>query len=127
MYPEEIKEYILELYNRSADALVCGRAEIVGGAWQPLARNCHDNVNLWCDSNEGYEPVRGWLYFDLVGTMDRVMFVQHSVVRTPEGDLVDITPSNAGQDYPFIPATEIDDEFFAKEEFTENGNLYHIF
>jgi hypothetical protein len=42
-----------------------------------------------------------------------VHFNAHSVVRNPDGELVDITPSQANQPYPFLVALESDTEYDA--------------
>jgi hypothetical protein len=72
--------------------------------------SCHHNVSMWCQHEPDFEPVRGWLYFDLPG-LNYVKFVAHSAVRTPEGELFDITPSRAFQDYLFIEGGLSEEEY----------------
>ena len=88
------------------------RAEVRQGDWVPHPNRCHENVSVWCEANDGYEPVRGWLYFDLPG-LPMSRFVAHSAVRAPDGKLYDITPSRASQDYPFIESGLSEDDYAA--------------
>ncbi|MEY8210911.1 MAG: hypothetical protein RPT00_01510, partial [Gammaproteobacteria bacterium] len=67
-------------------------------------------VSDWCENNPAYTPVRGWLYFDLPG-LPQVKFVSHSVVRAPDNELYDITPSNASKDYPFVEGNLSEEEY----------------
>jgi hypothetical protein len=123
-YSEETKKYIEKLYDRRQGAEVVTRYEMKGGNWQPQLKLCHENVDAYIKNTDGFKAARGWLYFDLQG-FNYVMFVQHSVLESPEGQLMEITPSDASQEYPFIRAYESDEEFFEKENHTENGKLYY--
>jgi hypothetical protein len=113
MYTKSVKEYVSLLYNRRHESKLTGVATIEGGNWQPIQNECHENVNTFCAQSKGFTPVRGWLYFDLPDTPDCVMFLAHSVVKTPDGFLSDITPQVASQRYPFLEAKLNDEEFFA--------------
>ena len=127
MYPEEIKKYIIELFERRSEGTVIQKVEIKECGWKPEFHECHNNVDFWCRSNPEYIPVRGWLFFALNYEANFVWFQQHSVILTPGKTLVDITPSNALDSYPFIIAKESDDDFFAKEIYLNGGNLTYIY
>src|SRR5258706_13269584 len=103
MSPEQITEYAASLFDRCQEGVILSRAEVAMGDWKPQAKLCHENVTAWCESNARYEPSRGWLYFDLGGLLDHVLFIAHSAVRAPDGRLYDITPTDASRQYPFIP------------------------
>jgi hypothetical protein len=60
-----------------------------------------------------FSPARGWLYFDFLGALEYVLFLAHSVVRVPNGELWDITPMQASQDYLFLPDIESEEEYAA--------------
>ena len=106
----DVNQYAKTLYSKVGEAAVLKRALIEGGDWAPEPNMCHHNVSMWCELRPEYQPVRGWLYFDLPG-LSYVKFVAHSAVRTPEGELFDITPSYASQDYPFIGCGLSEDEY----------------
>lgn len=125
MTEEESKKYAASLFERRTEGIILKRAEIVNGDWKPQVNYCHDNVNIWCSSKSEYKPVRGWLYFDLCDELDYVQFLPHSAILTPEGELYDITPSNATQDYPFIKANLSDAEFKSVQKYLINQNLRH--
>lgn len=125
MYPREIQEYVADLFRRRGEAILVARAVIEGGDWQPQPNECHCNVDTYCQYDNSYVPVRGWLFFDYGYLLNYVSFLQHSILRFPDGRLMDITPSHASQDYPFIIANESDEDFFEKQKFTDNGNLYY--
>lgn len=110
MRNESLNDYVGKLKKMASSATIIPRAVIDGGNWQPYPNKCHENVDIWCGHNSNYHPVRGWLYFDLPG-IAYVKFVAHSVVRKPDGSLVDITPSGASSDYPFVTANLTDDEY----------------
>jgi hypothetical protein len=126
MYPKEIEEYVADLFRRRDEAVIVPRAVMHGGNWQPQPKCCHDNVDVYCYFEKDYKPVRGWLFFDYGYMLDRVAFLQHSILMFPDGHLLDITPSNASQNYPFLRVYESDEDFFAKEKYTDNGNLYYL-
>ena len=117
--------YAANLYTRIGEAVMLQRVEVNLGGWRPKENECHLNASEIYHRNAAYEPVRGWLYFDFDGKLDRVQFVSHSAVRTPDGQLCDVTPSNASREYPFIPALETEEEYSA---LVEGGatRLWHI-
>jgi hypothetical protein len=127
LYPEEIQKYIVELFERRNEGSLVQQVQIKEGEWEPEFHECHKNVDFWCKVNPEYKPVRGWVFYAFDYEANFVWFLQHSVMRTPENILVDITPNNASDSYPFIIATESDDDFFAKEKYLMQGNLVHIY
>ena len=72
---------------------------------------CHANATEFHLQDPSYVPVRGWLYFDFRGLLTHVKFVAHSVVRAPDGQLWDITPVDTPARYPFLAATEGEDDY----------------
>ena len=127
MYPELIEKYILELFERRDEGALVQKATIEQCEWKPDFNECHNNVDTWCRSHPEYKPVRGWLFYALGYEADFVLFQQHSVMLTPENKLIDITPSKAVDEYPFIIARESDEDYFAKDVHLENGNLVHVY
>jgi hypothetical protein len=119
----DITEYAKTLYLKVGAAVMLKRATIEGGDWEPQPNMCHHNVTIWCDHKPDYKVVRGWLYFDLPG-LNYVKFVAHSAVRTPGGELFDITPSNASQDYPFIESGLNEEEYAELVETRSCGEIH---
>jgi hypothetical protein len=126
VYPKEVEIYVSDLYDRRNEGTIVPLAIMEGGNWQPIANQCHDNVDIYCQHDNKYQPVRGWLFFDYGYLLNTVSFLQHSVLKFPDGKMYDITPTPSFENYPFIIANETDEEFFKKEKHTDNGNLYHI-
>ncbi|AIV73730.1 hypothetical protein X994_6523 (plasmid) [Burkholderia pseudomallei] len=62
-------------------------------AWHPVAGECHDNADAWVAAHPGDTLLRGWLYQRLDRLPEGLMhvFVAHSVVRTRDGALIDVT------------------------------------
>jgi hypothetical protein len=106
----DIKEYAKRLFTKAGEAMPLKRAVIEGGDWKPQPNMCHHNVSIWCQNNPDYKSVRGWLYFDLAG-LNFVKFVAHSAVKSSDGELYDITPSNASKDYPFVDSELTEEEY----------------
>ena len=110
------KRYAAELYARIGDVRRLRNVEISIGDWSPLPKECHKNVTLVSVHDDRFTPVRGWLYFDFGGLLEYVLFLAHSVVRLPSGELWDITPAKSLLDYPFLAATESEVEYAALVE-----------
>jgi hypothetical protein len=119
----DVDAYAKSLLARVGEAQVVRRAEVRIGERKPLANMCHHNVTDWCESEPTYQAVRGWLYFDLPGC-SVARFVAHSVVHAPDGELYDITPSNASQDYPFLKGKLSEEEFAELVEKRGYSNLH---
>jgi hypothetical protein len=122
--PEQ-DQYAARLFARLDEAIMLKRFEVNIGDWQPTAHDCHANATQIHLHSASYLPVRGWLYFDFGGHLDRVQFLAHSAIRAPDGELWDVTPSHASQEYPFIPAEDSEDEYAAR---VESGvtRIWHI-
>ena len=77
---------------------------------EPTARpaHCHENVNAYVARHSNCHAVRGWLIGNH-GTF--LYFNAHSVVETPDGRLIDITPSQPA--CPFLRHPGSDEEFTA--------------
>ena len=67
--------------------------------------------------------VPGWLYFSFNGLFDYVRFTAHSVVRRKDGQLLDITPTQAFALYPFLPAEESADMYYS---WVTGGGVAHL-
>lgn len=121
----EQNEYAANLFARMHEAVNLRWADVEIGNWRPKANDCHANVTELCAHDPTYSPVRGWLYFDFGGYLDRVQFLAHSAVRAPDGMLYDITPSQASQQYPFLSANLPDQEY---EALVTSGaiQLWHV-
>lgn len=74
--------------------------EVSIGAWRPQATRCHANATTWAKFNPEWSRVRGFLVYGL--KMPFATLVAHSVVRSPEGGLCDITPGGDAS-RPFVP------------------------
>ena len=106
-----LDRYAAHLYSRIDEAVVLSCADVGIGNWVPEHNECHINVTTFCEHQPDYSLVRGWLFFDLGGTSDKVKFLADSVVRSQDGTLYDITPSRASQQYPFVSADESEKEY----------------
>ena len=118
-----IKKIADRLYERIDEGVIVKYTKVSIGEWTPEENQCHLNVSIWCEHNENYTPVRGWLYFDLPFFYPYVLFKAHSVIRDENSVLLDITPSNASQPYPFIAAEESEREY---GEFIEKYGVTEI-
>jgi len=107
---EGLKAYAQSLYQRRHEAAPVPRVEVAVGNWTPTANMCHENAVQWCELNPDHQVVRGWLYFELPG-LPYCRFTSHSVVRAPDGSLMDITPTAVVATYPFMIAGLDEDEY----------------
>jgi hypothetical protein len=85
-------------------------AEHVRPASQPKP-NCHDAVDSWTGTHAGTQPVRGWLAIEQDGAPLRL--IAHSLVRNPDGTLLDPTFSDGEPVYPFVPHPRTIGGFFS--------------
>lgn len=106
----DVHAYANTLLERSHEAVVVKRVSVAFEGWEAKANMCHHNVTDFCELCPAYTPVRGWLYFEIAGN-ERAKFLAHSVVRTPDGELIDITPWEATAHYPFLAGNLSDDEY----------------
>jgi hypothetical protein len=111
----QLIEFGLSLYARLGEAVRLRRVKCNIGAWEPQPHYCHDNVKAWVEHNPQHKHVYGFVYFD-ISLLGYVEFAAHSAVELENGTLVDITPHNASQDYPFLRHTGTFDEFAAVAE-----------
>lgn len=127
---ETLRLHACGLYERRHEAAPVPRVAVADEGWQPQINRCHENSVEWCAAHADHQVVRGWLYFSLPG-MAYCRFVSHSVVRRPDGTLIDITPTGPlrqAAPYPFIPAGVSEDKYtaLAAELYgtTGGGDLY---
>jgi len=107
----------------SYEASICARlnrvvevpfAEVTLDGWAPGIADCHENVNRWVEAHPGCVAVRGWIVHMSFGPLGCGL-TAHSVVRTPDGGLIDITPVHAGapRGGPFVEHQGEEALFFA--------------
>ncbi|TAM07282.1 MAG: hypothetical protein EPN70_03255 [Paraburkholderia sp.] len=85
-------------------------AEHVRSATQPKP-NCHDAADAWTVAHAGTQPVRGWLAIEQDGAPLRL--IAHSLVRNPDGTLLDPTFAHGEPVYPFVPHPRTIGGFFS--------------
>ena len=111
-----------DLFERRSSGVIVPGCKVSIGNWRPAEHECHDNAEIWAAHSPGDRRVRGFLLFDYLYQLPTVQFAAHSVIRQPNGALIDITPTNASQRYPFIEHTG-SLELFAEAE--KRRNIYH--
>jgi len=75
----------------------------------PLPARCHTNVDRWVTENLGWKAVRGWgVVSSEAGTAN---LAAHSVLRSDEGELVDIILTASDPATPFILHVGTEAEF----------------
>jgi hypothetical protein len=79
--------------------------------WLPGPKYCHDNVVAWVSRSPQHKHVRGYVIFDLRFLFGVWQVQAHSVVELEDGSLIDITPSDVSQPYPFVRHIGSDEEF----------------
>lgn len=119
MPPFNLQAYGSRLYQRRESGVIAERVEIAIGDWRPLKNRCHENATIHCERDPSCVPIRGWLFFDFGYQLPYVQFTAHSVVRRGDGVLMDITPAQTFQLYPFIQAEEADEKYAVLIEFSE--------
>lgn len=86
------REYEHDVCARSESAVdVRYEPDALIGHWRPKVADCHANVDYWVYHCDGYAAVRGWLAYADFG-LNMSGYTAHSVLRSPDGELVDITP-----------------------------------
>ena len=64
--------------------------------WSPEGSECHKNAKAWVACHSGYSVVHGWLH--IAGQLGHgASFEAHSVVRSPDGELRDVTKPRGAQ------------------------------
>jgi hypothetical protein len=114
-------EYEADICSRLRQSERIPFKQVSIGDWRPQMAQCHQNVDTWVKANTGAVAVRGWV--TLGGDGYTMRLTAHSVVKEPNGGLVDITPlgnENDRQGMLFIQHVGCDEAFSkAKKE-----NLY---
>jgi hypothetical protein len=87
---EKVKSYFDELYSRrdTGERLEPKPWKFANGE-VPKPNDCHVNVDRWVAENPEHSAARGWVIDGGMG--EHYNFVAHSAVRTPSGELIDIT------------------------------------
>jgi hypothetical protein len=78
--------------------------------YEPTLHRCHDNVREFVAMHPECKHVFGFLVAQRKA-LDDTLIIAHSAVRTPDGLLVDITPSESEFRYPFVPHVGTPEEF----------------
>lgn len=110
-----LQSYIDELVSRIDSAKVIPKRTLQVGDWKPVESRCHDNVKKLCELDKSYKQIYGWLYSN-TSEFGFIIFMFHSIAQNQDGEFVDITPSTARYDYPFLTSNIPD---FAYEELME--------
>ena len=119
---KQLVRYGKFLCSRVSSAKVLPRAIIEGGEWQPQPNMCHQNITDYCEYDRSFKPARGWLFFD-ISVDGYCKFVAHSALQFPNGKVIDITPSNAMAEYPFIHGGLTNAEYAATVMVCKGGEL----
>jgi hypothetical protein len=110
----EVRQILLALYARRHEGVRLRRATASIGEWKPQEHYCFQNVEAWARFNPHHKRVDGFVIFDYtVWGLGFVRFTPHCVIENEEGELVDITPHQASDDYPFIRHTGTQEQFQA--------------
>jgi hypothetical protein len=114
--PEEVKQFLLGLYQRRGEGILPRRANASIGTWKPQPHYCSENVDTWVRYKPEHKRVDGFVCFVYrKWRLNFVRFVPHCLVEVEDGTLVDITPPEAelSAQYPFIRHNGTREEFDA--------------
>lgn len=103
--PEQDERYRAlgrELLDLLPSAVTPRLMQVAIGDWRPEPRWCSTNAQVWVDNNEGWSRVRGFTYASMGDLYPFIQFSAHNVVRSPAGELIDITPDWATDDSLFL-------------------------
>lgn len=89
------KEYEILICSSREFAVILPFVDVSSHGWVPIVSNCHSNVDRWVAENPGCRAVRGWICYISFGLCGERL-TGHSVVRTSDGSLIDITPVPPG-------------------------------
>jgi hypothetical protein len=78
--------------------------------YDPTPHRCHDNVREFVEKYPECKHVFGFLVAQRK-LLDDTLVIAHSAVETPDGLLVDITPSESEFAYPFVRHVGTPEEF----------------
>ena len=87
---------------------------------EPIAHNCHVNVDRWVAENPADRPIRGWL---VASNLSGAVLDKHSVVCGGDGTWFDITPLNSPTPFVAHPGTEAEFQSFPDQVFVFPGAL----
>ncbi len=93
------------------DALPIDRYADALPGWSPRRNHCHEQVMLWLLLHPADQAVRGWVPDGVLG--DHVQFVAHSLVRTTNGELIDVAFPTPPRKLVFIAHPQAAGDFFA--------------
>jgi hypothetical protein len=77
------------VYAKSAHASIVRR----NPAPDAQPSKCHDNARRYCETHAGFSVATGWIVMPMHGS-PIVWLLPHSIVRCPDGNLLDVTPQN---------------------------------
>ncbi|PJO60628.1 hypothetical protein CWD85_03445 [Burkholderia pseudomallei] len=103
---DALVDHARALYERRGEAVIVPLVDVSTDEWQPVEKGCHENCEVWCERHQEYELVRGWIYVPLP-SLAYCRFLAHTVVRQPDGHLIDITPRGVILEptpYRFLPS-----------------------
>lgn len=110
---DALSDHARGLYARLQEAVVVPYIDMDGDAWRPAFQDCHGNCETWCERHPEYQLVRGWICIPMTG-LAYCRFLSHSVVRQPDGALIDITPRGPlreAEPYRFLATFISNDEY----------------
>lgn len=86
---------LVEHHSKPDAELTFARPSLDFAALGLRASYCHTNSTLWTEQNPEYTRVRGWIVWprDEWGPI----FIPHSLVQGPDGELIDVTPYESEQ------------------------------
>jgi hypothetical protein len=88
--PMDPQAYVTAFCQRMHEARRVPFEDVSTGDWQPEVGHCHQNVAAWVERHPDHIEVHGWVVWH--ATYNGVRMTHHSVVQTPDGLLIDITP-----------------------------------
>jgi hypothetical protein len=108
-----LREHARILYEHRRESVIVPYVDVGTDSWRPVEHDCHGNAETWCEDHPEYLVVRGWICVPLTG-LAYSRFLSHSVVRQPDGALVDITPRGLmleAAPYRFLATVVTNDEY----------------
>ena len=108
---ETIVKYGGVLFSKLDTAKVLDFHDVFIFGEKAKKKECHKNAQCFCTENDSFHVTHGWLVIDSRPTFNSIKFIAHSVVKSPEGKLLDVTPIETLDPRPFLPAF-IDDKVF---------------
>lgn len=101
------------------DSIICGE--------KAKKKECHKNARCFCMENDTYQLIHGWLVIDGRPFFKSIKFIAHSVVQSPEGELLDVTPVESLDPRAFLRAFIDNQEFEAFVDWLHVNNQDGIF